>query len=184
MSEHHRKLERMYLSAPVNRIYSPTIEISEGRAVVEFEIGIASVDGGGADGATISNSILWANAVTGASNQVSAGTSVSWSDVQGGAAGTGNIDVDPLFWSLFAGDFALQPGSPAIDAGDPVAATDPDGSRADMGAFPFDPNHVSPPFTYCSGKPSSVRNSVTSMVRSEIFAARSAHSGSLRSMKP
>ena len=39
MSEHHRKLERMYLSAPVNRIYSPTIEISEGRAVVEFEIG-------------------------------------------------------------------------------------------------------------------------------------------------
>ncbi len=39
MSEHHRKLERMYLSAPVNRIYSPTIEISEGRADVGFEVG-------------------------------------------------------------------------------------------------------------------------------------------------
>jgi len=39
MSEHYRRLERMYLSAPVNEIYSPTIEIAEGRAVVEFEIG-------------------------------------------------------------------------------------------------------------------------------------------------
>lgn len=39
VSDHHRKLERMYLAAPVNRIYSPTIRISEGRAVVEFEIG-------------------------------------------------------------------------------------------------------------------------------------------------
>jgi len=39
MSDHYRKLERMYLSAPVNRSYSPTLEISEGRAVVEFEVG-------------------------------------------------------------------------------------------------------------------------------------------------
>jgi uncharacterized protein (TIGR00369 family) len=38
MSDHYRKLERMYLSAPVNRIYSPAIDISEGRAVVEFEV--------------------------------------------------------------------------------------------------------------------------------------------------
>jgi len=39
MSDHFRKLERMYLSAPVNRSYSPRLEISEGRAVVEFEVG-------------------------------------------------------------------------------------------------------------------------------------------------
>ena len=39
MSDHYRRLERMYLSAPVNRSYSPTIEISEGRAIVEFEVG-------------------------------------------------------------------------------------------------------------------------------------------------
>jgi len=38
MSDHYRKLERMYLSAPVNRNYSPAIEISEGRAVVELEV--------------------------------------------------------------------------------------------------------------------------------------------------
>lgn len=39
MCDHYRKLERMYLSAPVNRIYSPKIQIDEGRAVVEIEVG-------------------------------------------------------------------------------------------------------------------------------------------------
>ena len=38
MSEHHRRLERMYLAAPVNELYLPTIAISEGRATVEFEV--------------------------------------------------------------------------------------------------------------------------------------------------
>jgi len=38
MSEHHRRLERMYLAAPVNELYLPTIAISEGRAAVEFEV--------------------------------------------------------------------------------------------------------------------------------------------------
>ena len=37
MSDHHRRLERMYLSAPVNDLYSPAIEVSEGAAVVTFE---------------------------------------------------------------------------------------------------------------------------------------------------
>jgi len=32
--EHYRKLERMYLSAPVNEYYAPEIHISEGRAQV------------------------------------------------------------------------------------------------------------------------------------------------------
>lgn len=38
MSEHHRKLERMYLSAPINELFEPTIEITEGRATVEFDV--------------------------------------------------------------------------------------------------------------------------------------------------
>ena len=37
-SDHYRKLERMYLSAPINQFYSPTIEIAEGRSVIEFSI--------------------------------------------------------------------------------------------------------------------------------------------------
>ena len=33
-AEHYRKLERMYLSAPVNDFFRPTIEIEQGRAVI------------------------------------------------------------------------------------------------------------------------------------------------------
>ena len=32
----------------------------------------------------------------------------------------------------------LQPNSPCIDAGDPNSELDPDGTRADMGAFYYD----------------------------------------------
>jgi hypothetical protein len=50
--------------------------------------------------------------------------------------GTGNIVADPLFASIEGQVLNLQPDSPCIDAGDP-ALSDPDGSRSDMGAIPF-----------------------------------------------
>lgn len=37
--EHFRRLERMYLSAPVNEIYKPQITIGKGKAEVSFEVG-------------------------------------------------------------------------------------------------------------------------------------------------
>ncbi|MBI1826846.1 MAG: right-handed parallel beta-helix repeat-containing protein [Planctomycetes bacterium] len=43
---------------------------------------------------------------------------VSYSDVQGGWPGTGNIDVDAMFVDAANGDYHLQQGSPCIDAGD------------------------------------------------------------------
>jgi hypothetical protein len=64
---------------------------------------------------------------------------VLYCDVEGGYAGTGNIDADPLFVDEAGGDFALQPGSPCINAGDPSSPHDPDGSVAEMGAFTFHP---------------------------------------------
>ncbi len=63
---------------------------------------------------------------------------VTYCDVQGGWEGQGNIDVDPLFVDPVARDFHLQLGSPCINAGDPNSPPDPDGTRADMGAFFFD----------------------------------------------
>ena len=50
-----------------------------------------------------------------------------------------NIFEDPLFYST-TGDSAyyLTSGSPCIDAGDPNSPLDPDGTRADMGAYYFD----------------------------------------------
>ncbi len=41
---------------------------------------------------------------------------VSWSNVEGGWPGTGNLDVDPMFESA-PGNLRLRPGSPCIDAG-------------------------------------------------------------------
>ncbi len=67
------------------------------------------------------------------------GVGVDYSNVQGGWPGTGNIDADPLWADPVAGDFALQPGSPCINAGDPAAAPDPDGSAPDMGAVTYHP---------------------------------------------
>jgi hypothetical protein len=62
----------------------------------------------------------------------------TYSDVQGGWSGTGNITVDPMFVDTANGDFYLLPGSPCIDTGDPASPPDPDSTRADMGALYFD----------------------------------------------
>jgi|GEM_PF-1853521 len=74
---------------------------------------------------------------------------VQYSDIEGGEDeidlndnaqvnyGEGNIDEDPLFADAENDDFNLTADSPCIDAGDPEAAQDPDGTRADMGAFYF-----------------------------------------------
>ncbi|MBC8204681.1 MAG: T9SS type A sorting domain-containing protein, partial [FCB group bacterium] len=53
-----------------------------------------------------------------------------------------NIYLDPLFAEPELGDFHLQAGSPCIDAGDPESPPDPDGSIADIGAFPYDSTWV------------------------------------------
>jgi hypothetical protein len=52
--------------------------------------------------------------------------------------GTGNLQTDPMFVDAAVGNYYLMPNSPAIDAGDPNSPKDEDGSRADMGAFPFE----------------------------------------------
>jgi uncharacterized protein (TIGR00369 family) len=36
--EHYRKLERMYLSAPINEFYLPSISISNGHAEIQTEV--------------------------------------------------------------------------------------------------------------------------------------------------
>jgi uncharacterized repeat protein (TIGR01451 family) len=66
---------------------------------------------------TLTNCILWGNtAPTLAQMYVTVGSSptVTYSDVQGGYPGTGNIDANPQF----ASGLRLRDDSPAIDAGD------------------------------------------------------------------
>lgn len=54
----------------------------------------------------------------------------------GVSAGVGSISANPLFVDAGAGNYRLQPSSPAINAGNPASAhNDRDGSRNDMGAY-------------------------------------------------
>ncbi len=71
------------------------------------------------------------------------------------AVGPGNVVGDPLLWASEFGDVRLRPGSPCIDAGDPMAALDPDGSRADIGALAYDAAYAHAPTVYCDAKPAS-----------------------------
>ncbi len=55
------------------------------------------------------------------------------------APGIGETSLDPQFNQPASGNFMLAGTSPAMNTGDPSAAyNDPDGTRNDMGAFPFD----------------------------------------------
>ena len=102
--------------------------------------------GGGACGATLDSCIAYFNTPLGTCSS----PAVSFSDVEGGHAGVGNINTDPMFWDLAGGNFHLKPGSPCIDTGSPASPLDPDGSRADMGAFAFDAGYCPPAETYCT----------------------------------
>ena len=70
------------------------------------------------------------------------GIPVAYSNVAGGHVGPGNFDLDPLFVDAANGDYHLQPGSPCVDAGASQAPLDPDGTRADVGAFHLPQAHV------------------------------------------
>lgn len=114
---------------------------------------VSTLPGGGiyvwSTTATIRNNIIRDN-IAPSSAQIrvsSASVAVTYSDVSGGYAGTGNVDLDPLYMGPF---FHLSDGSPCVDAGDPAIAYNDDedplnpglaawpslgGLRNDIGAF-------------------------------------------------
>ncbi len=105
----------------------------------------------------VTDSIIWGN--TGRSAAIAGSLSkipVTYSDVQGGYQGPGNINQDPLFAAVSREDYHLrskygrydpQAGrwvvdadhSPCIDTGDPAASVgdepEPNGERINMGAY-------------------------------------------------
>lgn len=99
---------------------------------------------------TLTNCIVYGNTGDGevSDDSVKSPTTITYSDVQGGYPGTGNIDADPLFFDVAAGDVRLLAGSPCIDAGNNAAfpgaitvdlAGDPRfvHNRIDMGAYEY-----------------------------------------------
>jgi hypothetical protein len=90
----------------------------------------------------IKNSIIYGNTAGTSGPQISGSPTVTYSDIEGGYSGTGNINSDPLFVSFTAGDkaayndpktsgdFHIQSGSPCKNTGnnaDAPAGTDIDG---------------------------------------------------------
>jgi predicted outer membrane repeat protein len=95
----------------------------------------------------ITNSIVWGNSINQIGNY-GFSPSVTYSDVQGGYSGEGNINADPLFEKdqpPGAPDFHLKAGSPAIDIGTTSGAPDtdldsnprPSGEGYDLGAYEY-----------------------------------------------
>jgi len=84
----------------------------------------ASIGGGGLycsqSTPVVTNTILWDNSAP-LDPEIFGTPTVTYCDVQGGWAGTGNIDADPLFVNPMASDFHLTLGSPCIEVGDNAA---------------------------------------------------------------
>ena len=87
---------------------------------------------------TLMNSILWNNSPSEIYLAAGGVVTMAYSDIEGGWAGLGNIDNDPLFVDPANGDYHLQLCSPCIDAGNPTFPLDPDGTITDIGAFYYD----------------------------------------------
>lgn len=97
----------------------------------------------------LQNSIVYANTI----DLWEATATYTWYGFAhyGGASGLGA----PGYFNGPGHDFHLLASSGCIDTGDPSAPLDPDGSRADMGAVPFDASYA--PFTvYCTAKVNSI----------------------------
>jgi len=114
---------------------------------------------------TMANSIVWGNTRGAFSNLLPQTVyEVTYSDIQGGKSGQGNINIDPEF-NIFSDDFHLMAGSACIDAGtnDPfngLDADDMDGNPrlqdgdgdgnavVDMGACEFEQWDPSKPYIH------------------------------------
>jgi hypothetical protein len=83
----------------------------------------ANISGGGIyiyGNSVVTNCIIWGNTPN-EINYFSRSPTVTYSDIQGGWGGTGNINADPCFVDAAADNLRLKPDSPCIDAANGAA---------------------------------------------------------------
>ena len=112
----------------------------------------AGVQGGGVfqenfSSSIITNTILWNDFPEEVFVEMPGNVDITFSNIDGGWTGEGNIDADPRFVKFHGFKYLLNPVSPCIDTGDPVIEDGlydwhprwpdwyPDGARSDMGAY-------------------------------------------------
>jgi len=115
-----------------------------------------SATGGGVHGVSgtqVRNSIVYGNTALDGSNIVAAVTNITYSCVAPLVPGTNNVDTDPIFAGVSAGDYRLSWGSACIDSGTADTSMDLDGfarpldgdgdtvAEYDMGAYEFGFDH-------------------------------------------
>jgi hypothetical protein len=101
--------------------------------------------------AYLRNTIAWGNTVD--VRALAFGVDAIYSSIESMIVGFSSLAFmvgDPLLWDGAGGDVHLRAGSPCIDAGDP-AEQDPDGSRRDNGAVPYDPTGAPGTQGFCLG---------------------------------
>lgn len=127
-----------------NLVFSTLADNTTGSSCSNTGSGIHNYDSGTTN---IIDSIVHGNTPCNQTqNNTNSKTNVSYSLFQGGYAGTGNINGDPLFVDRANNDYHLNTGSPCIDtaltdAANPAAdlekKTRPAGAGYDMGCFEF-----------------------------------------------
>ncbi len=147
----------VYLGASIGNVFN-NVSIILNRATVEDQdggINFSIFERGSTNTLVMVSSIVFDNIPTqvGLRRHLQGGNPstlrVEYCDIEGGREDIevrfgnrvewveGNIDEDPLFVDPDEGDYHLTEDSPCIDAGDPNGPEDPDGTRADMGAYYF-----------------------------------------------
>lgn len=101
---------------------------------------------------TLTNCILWGNVPEQISTRAANAVNITYSDIEGGWFGSGNIDTNPCFvspgyWDANGmwvdGDYYLLPGSACIDAGDPNYVAEPSAGKIPTGYyFYLDPAYI------------------------------------------
>ena len=127
---------------------------------------------------SITNSILWGNGPQEIFVEAAANPVLSYTDIQGGWSGIGNVNANPLFADPANGDYRLSTGSPAIDAGDNTAL--PIGIITDLDG---NPRFVDDPNTPNTGVPGNGFNEIVDMgayeLQGEVCYADCDQSGAL-----
>ena len=74
------------------------------------------------------NCIVWGNIAVMSSSNVDSNGGITYSDIQGGYSGAGNINSDPLFVNQTSGNLHLKASSPCINAATSTVPTSPIGN--------------------------------------------------------